>query len=179
MEYYISDLHFGHANIIPFSSRPFKSVQDMDETIIRKWNDKIKDNDIVYILGDISFYDKKQTKKILQSLKGKKVLILGNHDKDAPKECFMYVKDYHKIKPQEGNNKIVLCHYPILEWDGFFNGTIHLYGHVHNTIIINIPNAYNVGADILDFEPCTLDEVIEKNKIYVVKNETHKGLYKK
>lgn len=178
MEYFISDIHLGHTNIIPFSSRPFQNTQEMDETIIERWNKKVKDGDTVYVLGDVSFYDKKQTKKILQGLKGNKVLILGNHDKDVPKECFMYVKEYHKITPQEGKDKIVLCHYPILEWDGFFKGTIHLYGHVHNTRIIDIPNAYNVGADIIGFEPCTLEEVIKRNKLFVEKGKTENEFYK-
>lgn len=169
MEYFISDLHFGHANIIPFSSRPFGTTAEMDKVIIERWNNKVKENDTVYILGDVSFYKKKDTKRILAGLNGNKILIKGNHDDDVPKECFMYVKDYHEIKLQGTGEKIVLCHYPILEWDGYFRCVKHFYGHVHNTRIIELPNCYNVGADILNFEPCTVEEVIERNRIFVEK----------
>ena len=66
--------------------------------------------------------------------------------------------------------KVILSHYPMVEWNGFFRGSIHLYGHIHNNIqnnaykiMENIDNAYNVGADILDFTPKTLSEVIQYN----------------
>lgn len=179
MEYFISDLHFGHDNIISFSNRPFSDVKEMDAKIKEKWNNKVKPTDTVYVLGDVSFHNKKVTKIILNLLNGNKVLIKGNHDVDVPKECFMYVKDYHTIKLESTGEKVVLFHYPILEWDGFFKDRIHLYGHVHNTKVIDIPNMYNVGADILDFEPCTIPEIIERNKSFVKKNTETDKLYEK
>ena len=77
---FISDLHFGHNNIIRFDNRPFQSVEEMDETLISNWNNKINKNDTVYILGDISWYPKDKTAEILSTLKGNKYLLTGNHD---------------------------------------------------------------------------------------------------
>ena len=72
---FISDLHFGHKNIIRFDNRPFQSVEEMDETLITNWNNKINKNDTAYILGDISWYPKDKTAEILSTLKGNKYLI--------------------------------------------------------------------------------------------------------
>ena len=80
--FFTSDLHFGHDNIIRFDHRPFDSVEEMDQAIIERWNKKVtNNNDLVYILGDVSWYDDVKTASIVRQLRGKKVLILGNHDK--------------------------------------------------------------------------------------------------
>lgn len=80
MKYYTSDIHFGHNKIINFEKRPFKSVEEMDNTIINNWNNKIKPTDEVYILGDFTFYKGEKTNEILRQLNGSKYLIIGNHD---------------------------------------------------------------------------------------------------
>lgn len=110
MNYYTSDLHLGHENIIAHCSRPFSDAEEMDRTIITNWNSIIKDNDDVYILGDIAFKltDHDSIPKI-KSLKGRKHLIVGNHDvknlKDARfRECFVSVDSYLEIK-ENGRNK--------------------------------------------------------------------------
>ena len=62
--YFTSDLHFGHKNIIRFDNRPFTSVEEMDETLICNWNKKVNNDDLVYILGDISWYNDEKTCEI-------------------------------------------------------------------------------------------------------------------
>ena len=57
MLYFIADTHFGDQKIIAYCNRPFSSLEDMTEKIISKWNNKVKENDIVFMLGDLSFYD--------------------------------------------------------------------------------------------------------------------------
>ena len=79
MNYYIADTHLGHDNIRRLSRRPFKTIEEMDKTIIDNWNGRISDNDDVYILGDFS-YKSENTITYLKHLKGKKHLLIGNHD---------------------------------------------------------------------------------------------------
>lgn len=175
--YFISDLHFGHYNIIRFDNRPFKTVEEMDNTLIVNWNDTINDDDIVYILGDISWYNPEQTYNILKQLKGKKILIKGNHDnivKDKRcREQFITIKDYDEI--YLNNQLIILSHYPIMYWKNQWHGTIHLYGHIHVTrdydhLLDYIQNEhkignpckmYNVGCMMpwMNYTPRTLDSI--------------------
>lgn len=79
MNYYISDLHFGHKNVIRFDTRPFQSVDEMDEELIRLWNNKVSDTDDVYIVGDFSYRSGRQEQWYLKQLNGCKHLILGKY----------------------------------------------------------------------------------------------------
>ena len=79
--FYIADTHFGHKNIIRYDNRPFNSVHEMDNELIENWNSVVSNDDIVYILGDISWYDDSKTANIFSRLNGHKILIKGNHDK--------------------------------------------------------------------------------------------------
>ena len=80
MNYYTSDLHLGHANIIKLCKRPFYYVQEMDEALIANWNDRVTNGDTVYILGDLMFRVVENPENYLSRLTGKKHLIIGNHD---------------------------------------------------------------------------------------------------
>ena len=79
MTYFTSDQHFGHFNIIRLCQRPFETVEEMDEVMLAKWNAKVKDSDRVFILGDL-FFRARDPEGPLRRLKGRKTLILGNHD---------------------------------------------------------------------------------------------------
>lgn len=170
MIYYTSDLHIGHENIIRLCKRPYSNDREMSVDLIRRWNNKVTTNDTIYILGDMFFKyeDIEVVKTILKQLNGKKILIKGNHDNFLNQikwqDYFSAVKDVMKIK--DNGRDVILMHYPIEEWDGFFRGTYHLYGHVHNNDngLRKIERRYNVGIDVNDFEPKTLDELIERNK---------------
>ena len=158
--------------MIRICNRPFSSLEEMNKILIEKWNSKIKPTDTVYILGDLiyKYEDIAQVKELLIQLNGYKYLIRGNHDKFLNQinksEFFVQVCDYKKIK--DNGRDVVLFHYPIEEWDGFFRDTIHLYGHIHNNASNNnyqvIKNRYNVGCDCYNFEPKTLDEIIKEGK---------------
>ena len=79
MTYFIADTHFGHSGIISLCDRPFANADEMDMFMVEMWNNKISGNDTVYIVGDM-FYKHKEPDSILRQLKGKKRLIVGNHD---------------------------------------------------------------------------------------------------
>ena len=176
--FYIADLHFGHKNVIKYDNRPFLSVEEMDDVLIENWNHTVGVDDTVYVLGDISWYDYKRTVEIMQQLKGKKILIKGNHDKlnQELKNCFEYICDYKEIK--DNGRDVILCHYPIPCFNKHFYGSIHLYGHVHNSFEANMMehfkqemadlyekqcNMFNVGVMMpwMNYTPRTLDEILE------------------
>lgn len=77
--FFTSDLHFGHNNIMRFCNRPFKSIEEMDEALIQKWNSVVSKNDLVFDLGDFAFAPNWRWKEILGRLNGHHYLILGNH----------------------------------------------------------------------------------------------------
>ena len=171
MKYFIADTHFDHENIIRLSNRPFASIEEMNEALITNWNNTVKVTDEVYILGDFLFRSSgSSATDILKKLNGKKYLIKGNHekyleDKSFDKNQFVWVKDYFEFK-EDGVN-FVLFHYPILEWNGFYRKSVHLYGHVHNNNTeyfekVMDKRALNVGVDIINFTPISIDDVLKR-----------------
>lgn len=140
---YIADPHFFHANMNEkMDKRGFASVTEMNEQMIKEWNSVTNKNDEVFILGDLSFGDGKQTNEILRQLNGRKFLIEGNHDhkflkdKNFDHSLLQWVKPYAEINDE--GHKVVLCHYPVLFYNGQYrkmeNGdprTFMLFGHVH------------------------------------------------
>lgn len=135
MNYYIADMHLGHKNALIFDERPFDSVEEMNETIIRNWNLKVNDDDDVWILGDFCYRSEKDPSFYLKQLKGHKHLLIGNHDKATLKsnsalqyfesvECLQHIKD--------GEHDVILCHFPIADWNAKRWGSYHVYGHIHN-----------------------------------------------
>jgi len=170
--FFISDTHFYHDNIIEFEGRPFKNIEDMNNSIIRNWQNKVSPEDQVFIVGDFSFGTRDQTISILNKLPGNKFLIKGNHDlkmKTMVKSKFGWVKDYHELNLN--GEIIVLCHYPFTFWNKSHYGSLNIYGHVHSMKHRDViwrprANQYNVGVDVIGFEPCELWEIKEKNKIW-------------
>ena len=119
--YFIADTHFSHENIIRICNRPFNNIEEMEEKLISNWNNKVLDNDIVYILGDFSFKaPKEKAISILNKLNGRKILIRGNHDKYVGQrdfdECFEKIYDYLQIT--ENKQQLILSHYPIIDFAG-------------------------------------------------------------
>lgn len=177
MIYFTADLHLGHKNILKLSNRPFTKIDAMDEVLINNWNKKVKGNDTVYIMGDL-IYKSQEPEKYLKELKGKKVLIMGNHDggwlsKIAAEKYF--IKTTMLLEQSLCNHMITLCHYPMLEWRGSrkdFNckrlGYL-IHGHIHDRVedkyleLFKSPHALNAGVDINNFEPVTFDELVANN----------------
>lgn len=187
--YYISDLHFGHYNVIRFDNRPYNSVEEMDKALIDNWNGVVDKEDTVYILGDFCWQTEDRWYEILKQLKGNKVLIRGNHDlkhmSQQLRNMFQDIKDYKEVK--DNGKRVILSHYPMPFYRGAYNdGIIHLYGHIHTTIENDfmehlreyIPrndnrgmsqhrcNFYNVGCMLpyMNYTPRTLDEILEANR---------------
>ena len=185
---FTSDLHLGHANIISTCGRNHEScgkdsdtVEEMNDFLIRKWNEKVKEDDEVYILGDLSYRSNVSVKTYLKQLKGRKHLIVGNHDYKWQKnianmaDYFESASNMEVIKLDE--KLITLCHYPLLEWNGSRRAKNQqtsdswlIHGHIHNArdnvyeyIRDNLPCALNCGVDINGFEPVTFEELLSNN----------------
>jgi calcineurin-like phosphoesterase family protein len=147
----------------------------MDKVIVRNWNQAVAQSDEVYILGDFTMEPALKAHEYLKRLNGRKYLIRGNHDKflsgfDAWVGDFIWVKDYHVLKVE--GHKFVLFHYPIAEWEGFYHGSIHLYGHIHNssdsTMRKNADGAaFNVGVDVNNFKPVSMRDVLLMTEIVI------------
>lgn len=177
MNFYISDTHFSHVSCLAFDNRPFKTVEEMDSEMIRRWNAVVRNDDHVYILGDFHWGKEPDWIKVLEQLNGQKTLIRGNHDIDPQKSrrYFADVKDYKVI--DDNGRKIVLSHYPIVCYRNHFYGWYHLYGHVHTSFEFNMMEhdrylmeqlysepceMYNVGCMLpyMDYTPRTFDQII-------------------
>lgn len=192
MIYFTSDTHFWHYNIIEFCDRPVagrkamsreEACTAMNDLLIRRWNEKITDNDQVYFLGDFAFCGTTKALEILKQLRGTKFWIRGNHDyglckKPEVAQHFMWIRDCYTLRvhdsyqvdgtdeEQQYHQPIVLCHFPILSWDGLAHGAWHLHGHCHGSI----DNTWNraglrmdVGVDTNNLFPYSYTDV--KNKM--------------
>lgn len=184
---FISDLHFSHANCLAFDNRPFKTIEEHDAEIIKRWNDTVDIDDDVYILGDISWANPTKTAELISRLNGNKHLIIGNHDRKLLKSktvrgLFVEIADYKEIQLQGGKG-IILSHYPIPCFNHHYYGWYHLYGHVHISFEWNMMqrvkyemealydkecNMYNVGCMVsyMNYTPRTLEEIIEGERAY-------------
>ena len=183
--FFTSDQHFGHYNIINFDRRPFKSTENMDAELIRRWNAKVDKDDRIYILGDL-IWKCDDVSGLLARLNGTKTLIKGNHDHrwlgdPNIKKLLSAIKDYDDIKVTLASGVVkrcILSHYPIHFYNGHYHGSVMLYGHVHQTKECKLVREYakwlaehgcpvemyNVGCMCFDYEPVTLDEILEQNK---------------
>ena len=165
MNYYLSDLHLFHNNILKLCNRPFANIEEMHETIINNWKQKVGKKDMVYLLGDIGLYHPEEIADILHSLPGKKVLIKGNHDiynLKNRKFCDSFIKITSYLEVKDDKDTIALFHYPIEEWNGYFRKRLHFHGHVHNNDknLLPLQGRYNVSVDVINYMPMTKEEII-------------------
>jgi calcineurin-like phosphoesterase family protein len=171
----VSDTHFGHAGVCRFTHpddptvklRPWTDPDEMDEEMIRRWNDRVRPKDKVYHLGDVVI--NRRALKTLARLNGDKVLIRGNHDifPDVEyREYFRELRAYHVM------NGMILSHIPIHEASlGRFGVNIH--GHLHaSRVMMNDPFVHRppmidtryhcVCVEQTDFAPILLDDVYKR-----------------
>lgn len=177
MIYYTSDLHLGDNTIIAHENRPWKTVDEMNQALIDNWNSQVTDEDTVYVLGDFCFNGATRAIEFLKQLNGNIHLIRGNHDYFMSQESFydwlvreqpadpIIETEGHYAHINDREYEVILCHYPILYWDGMGDrGSIHLYGHMHSRLEMQHPNprAFNVGIDVNNYMPVTLEELMRK-----------------
>ena len=213
--YFVSDTHFGHANICrgvskwssenssnPNGTRDFDTIEEMNDAIVNAINSRVGEDDILYHLGDWSFGGWKNIYEFRKRIKCKNIhLILGNHDEHIQKDKFFphLVKDKYgliseiedTLKHRElgmlkhqfdvtardfftsvskletitiGKIKLVLCHFPLEEWELMDSGSLHLHGHCHGSLETSPFRMEDVGLDAQNFNVLSSDEVIEMLK---------------
>jgi calcineurin-like phosphoesterase family protein len=173
--YYISDLHLGHRNVIEMDHRPFETIEEMDEAIIARWNERVTEEDDVYIVGDFAYRNGYTADWYLRRLRGRKHLVCGNHDyltqqNEKAMDLLASVEKMHYI--QDAGRGVLLCHYPVAEWYGKRYGGYHVHGHIHNRrddvyeFMSRYDRALNAGCMLTDYRPATLDELIACNRAF-------------
>lgn len=165
--FFTSDTHFGHSNICERLRKNFSSFEEMDETMITRWNDRVRPGDKVYHLGDFALCGPEYCATILKRLRGNIYLIRGNHENTAERKVcasrFVWIKDYHYRKFYGQN--VVLCHYAFRVWRNSRHGSWHLYGHSHGLLPESEHSlSFDVGVDAWSFAPVSWDEVVTKMK---------------
>jgi calcineurin-like phosphoesterase family protein len=161
-KFIIADTHFGHKNIITESfekaSRPFNTIAEHDEELIRRWNDVVKTKDTVWHLGDVLFGEGSFT--ILSRLNGFKKLVLGNHD-HYPME--RYREHFSQVYGAASMSGMILTHVPVhpdqLKYR--FKGNIH--GHLHSHVVDD-SRYYNVSCEQINLTPILVDKVLAEMK---------------
>jgi calcineurin-like phosphoesterase family protein len=174
MIWFTSDMHYGHTNIIKYANRPFKHVDEMDQTMEDSWRACVRPADTVYVLGDCAFYkDQTKTIRLFSRLPGTKYLVWGNHDKHIRKNAefrklFVKTEDLLDIKVPDqtadgGERRIVLCHYAMRVWNKSHFGSYQLYGHSHGSLPDDPHSlSLDVGVDCWGFQPVTFEQVRER-----------------
>ena len=174
-----SDSHFGHTNVIKYCNRPFSSTEEMNETMVERWNEVVSKEDLIYYLGDFSLRFK-YVKKYLPRLNGKKILIYGNHDscwKKSPESKWYkayleegFLELHKQLTIEYQNYRIKLSHMPYAD-DPSERYHSHrpsrededflFCGHVHEKWKIK-ENQINVGVDVWDFFPVSIDQLLKE-----------------
>lgn len=157
-----ADTHFNHKRILEYCSRPFASIEEMDEALIDRWNMVVKPNHIVYHLGDFTL--DKRAEKYLDRLNGKILFVPGSHDYWLKKIDLDKYKGKLEILPTIYSTKIcgeriVMCHYPLASWEASFHGSLHLHAHSHGKME-RIKNRFDIGVDCNDFYPFNLEWLV-------------------
>lgn len=168
MVYLISDTHFNSENIIKYCNRPFENAEQARDEMIRRWNAKVHDDDIVYCLGDFIMGAPETVVPILRSLNGHIILVRGNHD--TRRKLAIYEQYPEKITVQDiayysyGGLYFVMCHFPMTD-EGFLDMVVKdnsevvvVHGHTHDKdpFFTEENHVFNVSADVIGFEPVSI-----------------------
>lgn len=181
--FFTSDTHFNHARIIELSKRPFASIPEMNEALVRKWNEVVGVDDTVYHLGDFAMGPKVEHKSFFDQLKGRKALVRGNHDQSKTKMLAMGWDEVHTTLEMNldpvtgleagGGLRVYMAHIPPRGADPYIERSyspeflpeppsqydIWLCGHAHEKLFRR-GKVINVGVDVWGFRPRQFQELL-------------------
>lgn len=171
--WFTSDTHFGHKNILEYEkeTRPFSSVEEMNEKIIDNWNKTVNSLDIIYHLGDFVFG--RNNISIAERLNGRKRLILGNHD---VYDYRLYLPYFERLCGAFHWKGCILTHIPVHPHNLGSWYRINVHGHLHSKTVkkqlglspewVDDPNYFNVSVELHDLKPVHSDLIMERLKDY-------------
>ena len=148
----ISDTHFNHKNIIKYANRPFKNIEEMNEEIIKRWNNKVGNGDVVIHLGDFGMGSAKEITEIKNKLNGTIILLKGNHDYKAIKEAgFLLARGSLEVED------MIFSHSPLSKKE-IPKGFTNIHGHIHEKESFN---GVNISIEKTNYEPLELEKLRE------------------
>ena len=157
--FFIADTHFGHNEIIKYENRPFSDIDEMDRILISNWNNTVSDSDTVFMLGDFSAYPKDKSQEICRCLKGRKFLVMGNHDTQS--ENYYHEIGFESVSryPIIIENFWILSHEPL-----YINKNMpyaNIFGHVHSNPIYKdfSPQSFWVSAERINYTPLDFNTI--------------------
>lgn len=179
-DYVTADWHFNHEGILAFERGSFGTIEDHNSTIIQNYNNRVKEGDTCYVLGDIGFGNERDLAALVKKLRGKKILIMGNHDR-LPTDAYLRMgfAEVHRgpIYYDENNGvgapagRIILSHEPVRE--AFDNPyVINIHGHLHNADL-DLSNFFNVNVARTDYYPVPLHSFIDET-LHLTKGRAEK-----
>lgn len=156
MYFFTADEHYNHANIIRYSKRPFSTIEEMNDTMIEKFNEKVTSKDITIHAGDFCFGRTQDAQNIIRQLNGNHIFLKGSHDR--------WLKN-KKATPQIWEKRIhgqliVVCHYCLRTWAASHYNSWHLYGHSHGCLPSE-GKSHDIGVDTNDFYPYSEEDILE------------------
>ncbi len=167
-----SDTHFNHVNCIKYDNRPFKTIEQMNETLIENWNSIVPKDGVVFHIGDVALGRPEDLDSILRALNGKIILIKGNHEAAAThkinKYRFEFIDKYYEL---ELGDKQLICmiHYPMACWNqSHYGKSWNLHGHSHGKFS-GQGKQYDVGSPCNNYTPKSFHEIkkiIDKKKAF-------------
>lgn len=173
MIYFTSDLHLGHKAVIEMNDRPFADTDEMNRVLIQNINETVKQDDTLYILGDLAFrISLSMANELIQKINCRnRYLLAGNHDKNYDPALFKGIYDFKKvnmISKDQIHYDISLMHYPMMEWPRSRHGSLHFHGHIHSHAADYNEQMkqegirrYDVGVDANQYRPVSLDEILK------------------
>lgn len=160
-----ADTHFGHRNILSFKRedgsplRPFTSIEEHDDELVSRWNAVVKDEDRVYLLGDVVI--NRKALQTLHRLKGRKCLVKGNHDIFKLQDYTPYFDDIRAYVVQKyEERKVILSHIPIHE-DSVGRYGVNVHGHLHSNKIDD-PRYICVSMEHINYTPVVLQDLLKE-----------------
>lgn len=164
-----SDIHFGHKNIIQYAGRPYPTPDMMDKCLVGNYINKVKDGDIVFWCGDITFGNIGIVNERLRNLPGYKIHIVGNHDMDRHgKLNHVKMSERHPcyvidVVDAEFEYQLLVTHYPM---DNVPDGCFNIHGHIHQHPAPTEKH-FNVCVEHTNYAPMNLNIILAKAKSYM------------